>query len=211
MLDKKLENFYPNNEIPKLLWLSLKSFWLEKSLLAGRDEKGCKMDVNGRQRTLTCRRALTRIDRLPPGKVQSGRRRPRKVRCRWRQLSTVNIDKSDASEQLFPNLEDDPHQHRSSSSHPGEASTLLSDVRSRSAPALELVAVPRSGEPHISRAASSVGVMYCVSGPNTGSNPGGERIQKKKKKPETMKFFYFSKFRLFKSTIGKEQDGRRRP
>ena len=30
-----------------------------------------------------------------------------------------------------------------------------------------------------SRAASSVGVMYHVSGPNTGSNPGGRWIQKK--------------------------------
>ena len=47
------------------------------------------------------------------------------------------------------------------------------------APDLELVALPRSGKPHISRAASSVGVMYHVSGPNTGSNPGGGRIQKK--------------------------------
>ena len=50
------------------------------------------------------------------------------------------------------------------------------DVRPRSAPALELVALPRSGEPHISRAASSVRVMYCVSGPNTGSNPRGGQI-----------------------------------
>ena len=50
------------------------------------------------------------------------------------------------------------------------------------APALELVALPRSGEPHIGRAVSSVGVMYRVSGPNTKSNPGGGGIQKKKKK-----------------------------
>ena len=41
-----------------------------------------------------------------------------------------------------------------------------------SAPALEL----------ISRATSSVGVMYRSSGPNTGSSPGGGRILKKKKK-----------------------------
>ena len=34
-----------------------------------------------------------------------------------------------------------------------------------------------------SRAASSVGVMYRVSGPNTGSNPGGGQIQKKKNFP----------------------------
>ena len=44
----------------------------------------------------------------------------------------------------------------------------LSDVRPRSAPAQEL----------ISKAASSVGVMYCSSGPNTGSNPGGGPIKK---------------------------------
>ena len=37
--------------------------------------------------------------------------------------------------------------------HRHVASTLLSDVRPRSAPALELVALPRSGEPHTSRAA----------------------------------------------------------
>ena len=36
----------------------------------------------------------------------------------------------------------------------------------------------------ISRAASSVGVMYHFSGPNTGSNPGGGWIIKKKKKNE---------------------------
>ena len=41
--------------------------------------------------------------------------------------------------------------------NPGEASTLLSDVQPRSAPALELVVLPRPGEPRISRAASSVG------------------------------------------------------
>ena len=45
----------------------------------------------------------------------------------------------------------------------------LSDVQPRSAPALEL----------ISRAKSSVGVMYRSSGPNTGSNPGGGQILKK--------------------------------
>ena len=33
--------------------------------------------------------------------------------------------------------------------------------------------LPCPGEPHISRAASSVGVVYRYSGPNTGSNPGG--------------------------------------
>ena len=44
--------------------------------------------------------------------------------------------------------------------------------RPRSAPALEL----------ISRAESSVGVMYRSSGPNTGSNPGGGRILKKNQK-----------------------------
>ena len=43
-----------------------------------------------------------------------------------------------------------------------------SNVRPRSEPALEL---------H-NRAPSSVGVMYRSSGPNTGRNPGGERIQK---------------------------------
>ena len=32
---------------------------------------------------------------------------------------------------------------------------------------------------YISRAESSVGVMYRSSGPNTGSNPGGRRILKK--------------------------------
>ena len=50
------------------------------------------------------------------------------------------------------------------------------------APALELVALPHSGEPHISRAASSVVVMYCVSCPYTGSNPGGGQILNKKLK-----------------------------
>ena len=40
--------------------------------------------------------------------------------------------------------------------------------------------LPCPGEPHISRAASSVGVMYRISGPNTGSNSGGGRILKKK-------------------------------
>ena len=44
----------------------------------------------------------------------------------------------------------------------------LSDVRPRSAPALEV----------ISRAESSVGVIYHSSGPNTGRNPGGGQIQK---------------------------------
>ena len=53
------------------------------------------------------------------------------------------------------------------------ASTLLSQI------SLELVVLPRPGEPHISKAASSVGVMYHVSGPNTGTNPGGGRIIKK--------------------------------
>ena len=33
---------------------------------------------------------------------------------------------------------------------------------------------------HIYRAASSVGVMYRSHGPNTGSNPGGGQIPKKK-------------------------------
>ena len=33
----------------------------------------------------------------------------------------------------------------------------------------------------VSRAASSVGVMYRISGPNTGTNPGGGRILKQKK------------------------------
>ena len=56
----------------------------------------------------------------------------------------------------------------------------------KSAPALELVALPRSCEPHIGRATSSVGVMYRVSGPNTGSNPGGGRILKKKKKKKLL-------------------------
>ena len=46
----------------------------------------------------------------------------------------------------------------------------ISDARPRSAPALEL---------H-SRAASSIGVMYRFRGPNTGSNPGGGQILKKK-------------------------------
>ena len=44
----------------------------------------------------------------------------------------------------------------------------LTDVRPRSAPALEL----------LSRATSSVGVMYRSSSPNTGSNPGEWRIKK---------------------------------
>ena len=46
---------------------------------------------------------------------------------------------------------------------------ILSDVWPRSAPALEL---------H-SRAESNVGVTYCSSSSNTGSNPGGGRILKK--------------------------------
>ena len=45
-----------------------------------------------------------------------------------------------------------------------------SDIRPRSEPGLEL---------H-SRAASSVGVMYRSSDPNTGSNHGGGRILEKK-------------------------------
>ena len=49
-------------------------------------------------------------------------------------------------------------------------SSNLSDVQPRSEPALEL---------H-SRAASSVGVMYRSSNPNTGSNSGGGWIQKKR-------------------------------
>ena len=56
--------------------------------------------------------------------------------------------------------------------------TLLSDDQPRSAPALELVVLPRSGEPHISRATSSVGVMYCVLVSTQGVIPGG-RIQNK--------------------------------
>ena len=59
---------------------------------------------------------------------------------------------------------------------------LLSNIRPRSAPALELVFLPRSGEPHISRATLSVGVMYHFSGPNTGGNPGGGWILKNNKK-----------------------------
>ena len=58
---------------------------------------------------------------------------------------------------------------KSSSSHPGETSDSTSDVQPRSAPALEL----------LSRAVSSVGVMYRSSGPDTGSNPGEGRILKK--------------------------------
>ena len=46
---------------------------------------------------------------------------------------------------------------------------VITNVRPRSAPNLEL----------LSRAVSSVGVMYRSSGPNTGSNPGGGRILKK--------------------------------
>ena len=46
-----------------------------------------------------------------------------------------------------------------------------SNVQPRSEPALELN----------SRAGSSVGVMHCSSGPNTGSHPGGRRILKNKK------------------------------
>ena len=61
------------------------------------------------------------------------------------------------------------HHHCTSSSHPGEASESISNVRPRSTPTLEL----------LSRAMSSVGVMYRSSGPNTGSNPGGGQIQKK--------------------------------
>ena len=65
---------------------------------------------------------------------------------------------------------------------------LLSNVRPRSAPALELVVLPHSGEPHISRAASSIDVMYQFSGPNTGSNPGGWIQNKKIKKRERYMF-----------------------
>ena len=43
------------------------------------------------------------------------------------------------------------------------------DIRTGSVPALEL----------ISRAASSVGVMYRSHGPNTGSNPGEGQIPEK--------------------------------
>ena len=46
----------------------------------------------------------------------------------------------------------------------------ISDNRPGSVPPLEL----------ISRAASSVGVMYRSHGPNTGSNLGGGQIPKKK-------------------------------
>ena len=52
---------------------------------------------------------------------------------------------------------------------PNKHQTLLSDDRPGSVPTLEL----------ISRAASSVGVMYRSHGPNTGSNPGGGQIPKK--------------------------------
>ena len=45
----------------------------------------------------------------------------------------------------------------------------LSDIRPRSVPALVL----------ISRAVSSVGVVYRSNGPNTGSNPGEGQIRKK--------------------------------
>ena len=47
---------------------------------------------------------------------------------------------------------------------------MIPDDRPGSVPALEL----------ISRAVSSVGVMYRSHGPNTGSNPGGGQIPKKK-------------------------------
>ena len=60
--------------------------------------------------------------------------------------------------------------------------TIYKQLIMISAPTLELVALPSSGEPHISRAASSVGVIFRVSGPNTGSNPGGGRILNKKTK-----------------------------
>ena len=39
--------------------------------------------------------------------------------------------------------------------------------------------LPLHGELHISRAVSSVGVMYHFGGPNTGSNPGGGWMKKK--------------------------------
>ena len=61
----------------------------------------------------------------------------------------------------------------------GLLTELIADVRPRSAPALEL----------ISRAASSVGVMYRSSGPktpNTMSNPGGERKLKKNLRRKNM-------------------------
>ena len=50
----------------------------------------------------------------------------------------------------------------------------IANARPGSVPALEL----------ISRAVSSVGVRYHTHGPNTGSNPGGGQIQKKRKDPQ---------------------------
>ena len=62
--------------------------------------------------------------------------------------------------------------------------------------------LPCPGEPHISRAASSVGVMYHVSGPNIGSNPEGGQIQKKKEfYYEKCCQFIFAKYRNLPSTF----------
>ena len=45
---------------------------------------------------------------------------------------------------------------------------------------------------YISRAASSVGVMYHFGGPNTGSNPGGGWMKKKKRLGKEMDLVYNS-------------------
>ena len=96
------------------------------------------------------------------------------------QMPALSDNRPDASDQVFPDfgvslISIEPPPLNLEKHH-----TLLSDVRPRSAPALELVVLPCPGEPHISRAASSVGVMYCFSGPNRGSNPRGGRTLNKK-------------------------------
>ena len=67
---------------------------------------------------------------------------------------------------------------------------LLKPIRHRSEPPQSYKAGPRQVQ------ASSVGVMYCSSGPNTGSNSGGGRILKKTKQ-KVEKVFHQVRFTHF--------------
>ena len=96
------------------------------------------------------------------------------------QMPALSDSRSDASDQVFPDfgvslISIEPPPLNLEKHH-----TLLSNVRPRSVPALELVVLPRPGEPHISKAASSVGVMYHVSSTNTVSNTREGQILNKK-------------------------------
>ena len=90
-------------------------------------------------------------------------------------LEPFSLSKHIASELPSSTVPPSPSPQRSIELYLGmgkpnrQSSSNLSEVQPRSEPTLEL---------H-SRAVSSVGVMYCLSSPNTGSNSGGGRILKK--------------------------------